>query len=775
MGKYEPLKIMGNSVGLVQEREEFLLPNDAYPILNNAYVWRERIKRKLGCQLLGRLQRNFSAVSIGNSGASPWTFTLFTTVTPNITETNAELIPGSVTITIGASVLIDQGNGILATSPVSGVTGVINYISSVITITGATSPTASTATFSYAPGLPAMGCRTREQQNSAADQTVFFDTKYAYNYNGTNFVEFLPGTIWTGANSDFFWSTNYWVDSGNGKIFWVTNNVDPIRYTNGIALTNWVNFTPVYNTAGNMLLNALVLLPFRGRLVAFNTTEQTPAGNLVYTNRIRWAAIGTPFTTVSPIVTSVNPTAWRDDIRGQGGFLDIPTSEDIVAVGFVRDNLVIYCENSTWQLRYTGRTIAPFQIEKVNSELGALSTFGAVQFDTSLVGVGDKGVVECDSYKSNLIDVKIPDLVYSFNHFNDGPTRVHGIRDFQNRLAYWIYPSASANGTYPDKRLVYNYENDSWATFDDNYTCLGTFQAPSSRTWLNTTLPWIRCNFTWLNQPALIPDIVAGNQQGFIEYLDEQNSNDISLTITAVTGNTTTATVITSPSHNLQTGDVIEIYDIPTGTPFDNLNFQPSTPYNIVFGVIVDPNSNPTNTFQLMVYNPADDQFSLAQLDAPQTYVGGGKIAIRDNFQIQSKKFNFMDDGQSIQIGFLDILMDSTGNEKENTAGAISLNIFLDYNTIQSSNTLPMNEINQDSIGVPDTFFNSIIPTTQSPLNTKGGTKFWQRVFCPTRANFLTLQYSFNNSQMASNAQSTDVQIDAQILHVRRGGRMTQC
>jgi len=103
------------------------------------------------------------------------------------------------------------------------------------------------------------------------------------------------------------------------------------------------------------------LIPFRGRLLAFNTFEgQLLTTSVQYRQRIRWAAIGNPFTEVSPIVSVVSADAWRDDITGKGGFLDIPTAEDIVAVGFVRDNLVIFCESSTWQLRYTGRSIAPF-------------------------------------------------------------------------------------------------------------------------------------------------------------------------------------------------------------------------------------------------------------------------------------------------------------------------------------------------------------------------------------------------------------------------------
>ncbi len=723
MAGYSPLKITGMTTGLVQQREEFLLPDDAYPKLKNAYVWREKIKRKKGCLLLGRLQRNLVTQSLGNTIATGVQFNLFTQInrTGSVTgitqanpgevttganhllqnnqyvtlsgvggmtevngktykitvtaankftigvdtttytaytaggtwevndlsgETQKTIVPGSVVITMpGPIVFTDQGNGTL-TSVTPGNSGIINYITGNITLTTTAGAGVSTVTFSYYPFLPVMGIRTRELQNSLNDQTIFFDQVYAYVFNsGANrFEEFIPGTTWNAAGEDidgtsFFWSTNYWVSqttipgtttplftTSNAKLFWETNNTgkfgtnqDPPRITDGIT---WVDFysdidpttfspwaqiglndtpVPIY------LTNFLSMLPFRGRMVVFNTWEGTTAGNAQnFSNRIRWSTIGNPF-----IPYDNGPPAkgsWRDDIRGQGGFLDIPTSEDIVSVGFVRDNLVIYCERSTWQLRYTGRSISPFQIERVNSELGGSGPFSAIQFDTSLIGIGDKGIVECDSYKSERIDIKILDFVFEIQSANSGPVRVQGIRDFINRLAYWTVPLSSeydpmvpdADRIFPNIRLIYNYENDSWATFNDTFTALGNFQPQSSRTWLTTHIPWIQCNFSWIGTQARgQPEIVGGNQQGYIEYLDQQTVNDVSLSITGVQPNTTLPTVITSPNHNLITGDVVGIEDIPAGTPYDNLNGG-------IYGIIVGDNSNAdaANKFRLMIYNP---------------------------------------------------------------------------------------------------------------------------------------------------------------------------
>jgi len=830
----------------VQSRQDFILPDDAYPVLENAYVWRERIKRRQGLDLVGRLRRVLTGLSLGLSGADPWTFTIWSTLAPPIVpEATAQIEPGSVVIDIGGVILIDQGDGTLATAPPSGVTGTINYQTGSVTIMGAGAGVATTISFNYFPGLPVMGLRSRELNSINIEQLIAFDTFYAYRFVGTGWQEFIPGTTWSGtlpdADSNFFWSTNYWVGDGNQKIFWVTNfsgiTGDPIRYTNG---TTWINFAPTINAAGEVLAQCLAMLPFRGRLVTFNTLEGANlATSVAYTNRIRWAAIGTPFSTPSAIVTPVNANAWRDDIRGQGGFLDIPTSESIVAVGFVRDNLVIYCERSTWQLRYTGRSIAPFQIEKVNSELGSESTFSAVQFDTSLIGIGDKGVVECDSFKSERIDIKIPDLVFEFKNESEGTKRVHGIRDFQERLAYWTYvynPASTPGQKFPNRRLVYNYENDSWAIFTDSLTALGTYQEAVARTWITADSTWNKANFPWLDVPAQFPFIVGGNQQGYVHKLSSnlspKTTNDVTLFITNIVGATTTPTIVTSPNHNLVTGQVITIHDLPSTDPYaaslnsprtgaitgatqanpcqitstnhglltgsridisgvtgmvelnglsyiitvtgvntftldgiDSTNFTAyagagTWSYTNAFAVFIDPTSSPLDTFQLWKYSPVTLDFTIPQTDAPGTYQGGGQIAVRDGFSIVSKKFNFLEQGQNIQLGYIDLLTDTT------ESGAITLNVYLNYNNSSPVNILPEN-VNPVTF-LPDPFFNTTVNTFQGAG--MPSIKNNQRVFCSMWGHFVTLQWTLSKAQLISVEQESDVQIDYQILWIRPAG-----
>ncbi len=205
--------------------------------------------------------------------------------------------------------------------------------------------------------------------------------------------------------------------------------------------------------------------------------------------------------------------------------------------------------------------------------------------------------------------------------------------------------------------------------------------------------------------------------------------------------------IITSPDHNLQTGQIIMIIGI-IGDFSTQLN-----------GNIYQVNKIDSDNFYITSYNVQTQQYNTPALAPALTYIGGGQIKVRDNFSIISKKFNYMDQGKQFQLGYIDILMNDTDD------GAISLNVYSDYNDNSSTNTTPLNESN-------DTFFNSVIPTFPEGIGVAGGTKNWKRVICPTNSNFITLEYTLNNEQMQNQCQESDVQIDAQVIWSRVGGRL---
>jgi hypothetical protein len=758
MGGYRPVKITGFETGLVQEREEFLLVEDAFPILENAYVWREKIVKKRGKDFFGRLRRLLTAQSFPVTAASPYTIAdMLTTLGLRASETNAEIECGSVVIVFGSgganetTIEDAAGDGTFAlqsgsADPMGFTSGTINYVTGAVSISFSALAAGETVDidFNYFPALPCMGLRQRELNGINDDDTVAFDTKYAYVHSSlTNWQELAPGTTWSGSNSDFFWTVNWFVDANNNKLFFATNFTsgaagDPMRFFDGTA---WNNFAPAIS-ATDSLFTARILVPVRGRLLALNTFEGATGGGLAGATqnqqRIRWSQIG------SPILAD----SWRQDIRGKGSFLDIPTSEAIVAAGFVRDNLVIYCERSTWQLRYVGRDISPFQIERVNMELGAESTFSAIQFDKSLVGVGDKRIVSCDSFNSEPIDIKIPDFAINIENDNDGPKRVHGVRDIEKRLTYWTYPSTNQGefqDTFPNRILLYNYENDSWAILKDSITCFGYLWLKEDPVWLDLLdITWQEYEDTWATNQNRQQDIVAGNQQGYICKYNEFTSNQQSLAIFDITGNTTTPTVVTCIDHNLNENDVIEIINIPTGSAFENLN-------NGIFSVTpLD-----ADTFQLFTFREETDSWDEPQLDAPATYIGCGEIKIRDNIRIVTKKFHHMDEGQKIQIGYFDCLFTET------TEGEVKISTYVDH----------LNDFDVNDEG--DSFFNFELSTSASDLDIPGARKYWQRVFCPISGNFLQIEFTLGNSQMNSVSAISEIELHALIVWERMAGRLT--
>src|SRR5208337_1573595 len=720
----------------------------------------------------------------------------------------------------------DQGNGnFTVTGAGVQVGSFVNYATGkvVLQFTALGGGATITANITYFPTLPVMGITLRDLAFINDYQTIWFDTKYAYIWNGTDFQEFIPGTTWNGTNSDFFWSTNYRGVNPQDRLFFTTNFVndtlDPIRYTDG---NTWTDFTPVlaatdevtqiignisqsgstftgtipggliipgsveitvagisfsdptgsgtltgnpntntgtinyttgvvvlnfnptinfsgtitnitngnpgivtsaahnlttgaqvtitgvngmtqvngqtytiivvnpnqfsigntltfgaytnggkwilaaaslnvtatYGQSSSSLFQARIIIPYFGRLVALNVFEGSSVANAVNIyNRCRFSQVGSP----------IDTNAWRTDIFGRGGFIDAPTNEMITGCTFLNNTLIVFFEDTTWQLRYVGEYGLPFIWERIASDLGSDSTFSPVLFNRNILAIGDKAIISADSNTVNRIDINIPDQIFDFQNENNGPERVQGIRDYQKELVFWNYADAQTQTidpdedeaipiTFPNKVLVYDYRNDTWAIFRDSVTAFGTFQLSVDVTWDSQSIFWADDSVTWddVDNEASFPRIVSGNQQGFIHYYGYTFPDEPSLTMTGITQ-------LTINDHNLLKGEIIYI----TNMQFvDSSTLAPITTNlsNQFFQVLQVNNANTITlaswSFQLQEYIGSFTTTFLGFTPANAIYIGGGQATLFSPPYIQTKDFNpYQMTGLQTKLSYIDFLM----------------------------------------------------------------------------------------------------------------------
>jgi len=775
MSAYVPHYISSyeNDTGLFTYFEPFLAPEKAFPVMEDCYAWRGRIRRRQGYTFLGRLRRSLTTIAMGNitaAGAGTFDFNIFTGLGLLVTEPNANIELGSltpITIAIGAPISQSLTNAtgtqtmtVVGAGPITAAT--INYATGVLSITfsGAAGVSAATFTGAYYPGLPVMGLPTRQILTNTDTELDAFDTKYAYQFvNGTGLFQELPSTApttWQGADHNLFWTTNYYLLTNN-NLFWTTNfnksgTPDPIRYYDG---TTWTTFAPTIN-GGNELHQALILLPYKNRLLAFNTYEgATLAASTQFPQRLRFSQNGDPTDQVN---------GWRDDIVGRGGFIDAPTNEPIVSTEFIKDTLVVKFRQSSWKILYTGNETLPFVWQKINTELGAQSTFSNVPFDRGIFTVGTTGITTDDSVNVERIDQVIPNQVFKFNSDNFGDQRVYGIRDFAQQLALWAYPDDSGSAPdikFPNKILVYNYVNNSYALFNDSFTAFGYFTLPTDYTW--ATLPyatWDSWNVPWGSpqQSTSYPNIVGGNQEGYVSILNQHPYNDRSLYISAIIpGNPVQLTVI---NHNLDDIDLnfVQVENI-IGTGAGSTN--PNTLNDGIFGITrID-----ADTISLQQYNTTTGQMDNVNLPAGGTYFGGGELIPINNINLHTKVFApYYEIAQQCRLPYIDFLLENTED------GEISIDLFI-------------NEDDSTSLSDPDSPGNDGILGT-NVVNTKSNPqipfqeaqdKIWQRFFTSVVCQNFQLKFFLSNRQMSdTNINSSDFVLHAMTLYLSNNARMTQ-
>ena len=702
----------------------WLISNDAYQFLRNAYTWRGRVKKRVGAVVMDQSkpideQQQFTRLRV-NVGTTDGFGNAAGNTPVGVTPAIGQMFSiGDDYYTVNA---LGNPADLLVTNPATA--GTYNTTTRAYSFGAAT---INTIIYFY-PSTPVM-CLNLYNQSLINDEiTIAFDTSFSYQYfNTIGWQRSGAATqgLWSGSDSQFHWTTNYRGATSANYIFFVVNNNAPdgIQYFDG---TNWFTLAPpVLNAAGDTLLTSLMVVSFKDRLLFLNPTiNRIAGGNQTYSSQVVYSYIGSPF----------DASAFRQDIVGKGGYIEAPTKESIISCEFLKDRLIVSFENSTWELVYTNNQVLPFVFQKINTELGVESTHSIIAFDKVTIGMGSTGIHACSGINVQRVDDMIPYTVFDILNVNEGPQRVYGIRDYYEELCYWTYPSTQQayedSNIYPNRMLIYDYINNTWAFNDDSITALGYFYLQANvLVWSAITSTWREMTQTWADfeSNALFRSVIAGNQQGWVFIIKpdlQRNCMSLQITDMVPAANNVVLTII---NHNLVNESYIYLTNIvDTGN----------------MGIILN------GTIQQVNYIDKNNiMINEAALNG--VYEGGGTIERVSQVEITTKQYNFFPDaGNYTFIAYGDFYVDRT------VAGAITVDYYA------SSSTQSMITDGTASGALIGTSILETSPYALRPLE-QIQTQFWHRIYFQTTGETIQLKIYFSDAQMTD----PDIVFSALILN----------
>jgi len=451
---YQPFPIYDFIGGLQLSKEPWLLPTQAMTIAENCYFYRGRIFKRRGYEPFAKGTKLWKFQFDGGQN-EPQVGDL---IKSTIETTGATLV--SVSVTSGS-----WGGNDAAGTVVVKKASLPAYADNEDLLNDTQSNTMAGGAGLGCDGsgwqhgfnclkVPPVMCIDMFHKTGGSSELLAFDTDYLYSHDPTNDVWVIqaggdsgsPSPDFAGDDENFFW-TETWKD-----LFFVTNNVDYIKYWNGSALSD---LHPSLD--GTTLDACLLLVAYKNRLVALNTNE----GGTRYPQRARSSAPG-------------SYTDWTNDYSVDAGTVDW-----IRGVAFVRGELMVFFERSVWWLRYTGDPDAPFGWVQIADTEGCYAPFSTVGFEDEAISLGPTSFVGSDGLQVYNIDEKIPDLVVDMN-----PDKLHyayGFAAEEWRQYLCSYPSLSSE--YPDRMLCLNYVDNAFSIYDLAMYVAGYYSQASTDTY----------------------------------------------------------------------------------------------------------------------------------------------------------------------------------------------------------------------------------------------------------------------------------------------------
>lgn len=409
--------------------------------------------------------------------------------------------------------------------------------------------------------------------------------------------------------------------NGNPVTTAIPGGTPNLQFTN---LGGWVNFCPPLTT-GNVgtfsvgdlpplqyyLVGARMIVPFKDRLLFLGPVVQASTGGAKYLqDTIIYSQNGTPYYTASfpgsvstttdyteqlvPLNQTAQPSAFFENQAGFGGFISAGYARPITSVSPNEDALIVGFADRQARVLYTGNDVIPFNFYIINSELGSEGTFSTVTLDRGVLSQGGRGFILTSQIESQRIDLDVPNEIFQVRLQDQGSRRVAAQRDFINEWVYFTYPSNKFDCRFPTRTLQYNYREGTWGVFNESYTTYGLVRFQDGDTWAtigSKYSTWSKWNDPWnagTSTPKQ-PQVLAGNQQGYVLRREEGtgegkslNINNIFIPLTGTgIGSSSTFTGITSANpcvitavHTYTVGQTVTINSVPGMTELNGNTYK---------------------------------------------------------------------------------------------------------------------------------------------------------------------------------------------------------
>jgi len=741
---YDRFLIAPIKTGLVTDIKAWQVPEDAFSRLNNAYVHKGVVRKRFGSTLTGA------------AGATPVERQLTSRLRIEVDTTDgagaaAGTVPGAAfyigqLFSIGAEIftVVDTGAPAVMLTTGGATTMTYNTTTGAYVFAGAA---AATDVYFY-PAEPVMGFVQDEEDGEAANITYAFDTQFIYYFDSTVNAWERDGTVvLQGDDSDFVWATNWTGVSDDLTAVFITNynatigapgpNDDPMYVYRG---GTWNEFRPVCTVDANLpetyVQTAKIIIPFKDRLLLLSTIERDVAGvtNAAYTNRCRYSHNGSPFPADVPDnVEAAVSSAWltgsnpwnigaTTERSTDAGWIDASTTEEIQSAEFIRDRLIVYFENSTWEIVDTGNNIMPFRWQKINTELGSKSLKSPVPFDKAVLTVGTTAIHGCTGTSVTKINEEISDQLFEIRKTDEGMQRVCGIRDYFAELVYWSHPTDSAHAdsrTFPNQVFIYNYLGDSWGTATDTITAFGYYDQEDEVSQIK------------------YKQVVAGNQHGFVFVCDTDvtvNAAAMQITNIETVAGDVHCTIV---DHTHNDNEFIEVFNLSGATLTGSGIYKVS---------VID-----------------SDTLELLDTTLTGTYEGGGTASRVSRMDMLSKQWNFyIDKGKNFYLAKIAFAVKGT------TYGEVTVDYY------PSSTQLSMIESGVTNGSIMGDNILQTYPFTMYPLE-NSQERIWHPVYFQTEGECVQIRIYHSETQMKdSDIVLSDFQLEGMVVHARQTSERLQ-